>query len=97
MQNEDDPTKTEYLGAFNLTQDAVQAALTDFTLKNSEDLQEVVKTAEENEESVKVQVRWHTNNSFAELHLFKVPRDEVPVETLLTEDIGHTEEKNTVE
>ena len=78
MENQDDTNiadqadTSEYLGAFNLNQQSVQAAITDFTLKNSVELQEVVQQAEANDRSVKVQVRWHTEGSFAELHLFRV-------------------------
>lgn len=76
MENEETNTGTEYLGAFNLNQETVQAAITDFTLKNSEELQQVVQQAEANDQAVKVQVRWHTEGSFAELHLFRVDTTE---------------------
>tara|TARA_R110000796_G_scaffold221270_1_gene337355 strand:+ start:1173 stop:1496 length:324 start_codon:yes stop_codon:yes gene_type:complete len=91
MENQNDTNITdqadtsEYLGAFNLNQETVQAAITDFTLKNSVELQEVVQQAEANDQSVKVQVRWHTEGSFAEIHLFRV-------ETTDTEDVDTDEE-----
>ena len=88
MDNQDNTT--EYLGAFNLNQETVQAALTDFTLKNSVELQEVVQQAEANDQAVKVQVRWHTEGSFAELHLFRVDTTETTTtdtEAALTDDV----------
>jgi hypothetical protein len=91
MENEETDTGAEYLGAFNLNKETVQAAITDYTLKNSKELQEVVQAAEQNDQAVKVQVRWLTEGSFAEIHLF---RTEV-VDTETAED-ETTEDETTV-
>ena len=87
MDNEETDTSTEYLGAFNLNKETVQAAITDYTLKNSKELQEVVQQAEENNQAVKVQVRWLTEGNFAELHMFRteMPEDEITTEDTTTE------------
>jgi len=87
MDNEETDTGAEYLGAFNLNKETVQAAITDYTLKNSKELQEVVQQAEENNQAVKVQVRWLTEGNFAELHMFRteMPEDEITTEDTTTE------------
>jgi len=87
MDNEQTDTGAEYLGAFNLNKETVQAAITDYTLKNSKELQEVVQQAEENNQAVKVQVRWLTEGNFAELHMFRteMPEDEITTEDTTTE------------
>jgi hypothetical protein len=78
--NENTNQQPEYLGSFNLNQDTVHAAVADFVMKNSEELQTAVKQAEENNEAINMQVRWHSNNNFAELHLFKTqPTDTTDV------------------
>ena len=95
MENEETDTGAEYLGAFNLNKETVQAAITDYTLKNSKELQEVVQAAEQNDQAVKVQVRWLTEGSFAEIHLFRteIPEDVLDTEVTETEEVVETEDE----
>jgi hypothetical protein len=97
MENEEINEGSEYLGAFNLNQETVQAAITDFTLKNSVELQEVVQQAEANDQAVKVQVRWHTGGSFAEIHLFRTDvTDDTPSPELAESDTADSDTTEAV-
>jgi len=95
MENEVTDTGAEYLGAFNLNKETVQAAITDYTLKNSKELQEVVQAAEQNDQAVKVQVRWLTEGNFAEIHLFRteIPEDDLGTEATEIEEVVETEDE----
>lgn len=84
MENQEETTP-EYLGSFNLNQDTVHAAVADYVMKNSEELQSAIKNARENNEAINMQIKWHNNNNFAELHLFKTQTNDSDTDDLQEE------------